>query len=131
MGTHPIFESDFDCLTENVKMSEKQQQQDANLTLVSSEDLAEIDRAQRDIGMRFEKSNEMLKNCNAIMANHMAHIGHQLTEHAKTIGLFKSDLGRVYGRIRQIKSRIRTQYPDEPALAEADELERMPPPADN
>jgi len=23
MGTHPIFESDFDCLTENAKMAEK------------------------------------------------------------------------------------------------------------
>ena len=74
-----------------------EQVNDQNLTLVSSEDLAEIDRAQRDIGMRFEKSNEMLENCNAIMANHMSHIGHQLTEHARTIGLLKGDLDRVYG----------------------------------
>ena len=91
-------------------MSEKQQQQDANLTLVSSEDLAEIDRAQRDIGMRFEKSNEMLENCNAIMANHMAHIGHQLTEHAKTIGLFKSDLDRVYGYVLNSDKLLVNQY---------------------
>ena len=40
---------------------------DQNLTIVSGEDLAEIDRSQRDIAIRFEKSNEMLENCNAIM----------------------------------------------------------------
>ena len=40
---------------------------DQNLELVSGEDLAEIDRSQREIAVRFEKSNEMLENCNAIM----------------------------------------------------------------
>merc|ERR1711908_54263 len=118
MGTHPIFESDFDCLTDekNVEMS------DQNLTNVSGEDLAEIDRSQRDIAIRFEKSNEMLENCNAIMENHMAHIGPQLTEHAKTISLLKSDLDRVFSRIRQMKAKIGEKYPDELDAAEAEEL---------
>ena len=125
---------------------------DHNLELVSGEDLAEIDRSQREIAVRFEKSNEMLENCNAIMENHMAHIGPQLGEHAKTISLLKSDLDRVFrivgnyfncswvrlfifsttkSRIRKLKSRIREKYPDELEAAEKEELERMPPPADN
>ena len=124
---------------------------DQNLELVSGEDLAEIDRSQREIAVRFEKSNEMLENCNAIMENHMAHIGPQLGEHARTISLLKSDLDRVFrkllnilytvaefykifneiSRIRKLKSRIREKYPDELEAAEKEELERMPPPADN
>jgi len=30
MGTHPIFESDFDCLTDVTKMSEKSEIQNKN-----------------------------------------------------------------------------------------------------
>ena len=58
---------------------------DENLRLVSGEDLAEIDRAQREIAIRFEKSNEMLESCNVIMENHIAHLGVQITEHVKAI----------------------------------------------
>ena len=48
------------------------------LSLTSGEDLKEIDNAQKAIAIRFEKSNEMIENCNAILVNHLNLIGGQL-----------------------------------------------------
>merc|ERR1711935_135680 len=39
MGTHPIFESDFDCLTDNVKMGQNQaKSQYASVDMVENDD---------------------------------------------------------------------------------------------
>jgi len=100
------------------------------MNLISEEDIGEIDKAQKEIGMRFEKSNEMIQNCNTIMNNHLQIIGPQLTEHTKTVKLLKSDLDQVFSRIRGLKTKIRAKYPDLLEQAEKEELEKMPPPPD-
>ena len=101
------------------------------LTVTSKEDLAEIDNAQKAIAIRFEKSNEMIQNCNAILANHLNLIGAQLGDHTKTVKSFKVELDNVFARIKIIKNKIREKYPNELEIAESEELEKMPPPLDN
>lgn len=79
----------------------------------------------------FEKTNEMLNNCNLIVANHLSLLGDKLVDHTKLIRTLKGDLDIVYDRIRKLKAHLHVKYPAEVEKAEQDELEKMPLPIDD
>lgn len=67
---------------------------------------------------RFEKTNEMLLNCNALSASRLKAAGDEFKKHSKQLGEMKKDLDYIFKKIRHIKSKISTQYPDAYAAAQ-------------
>lgn len=66
---------------------------------------------------RFEKTNEMLTNCNALSASRLKLIGPEFKKHTQTLNDMKKDLDYIFKKIRVIKNKLSAQYPD--AFAEA------------
>jgi hypothetical protein len=66
---------------------------------------------------RFEKTNEMLTNCNALSANRLKTIGPEFKKHTQLLLEMKKDLDYIFKKIRAIKTKLSAQYPD--AFAEA------------
>lgn len=60
---------------------------------------------------RFEKTNEMLLNCNALSNGRLKAANDDFKKHIKLINDMKKDLDYIFKKIRSIKSRIGTQYP--------------------
>lgn len=67
---------------------------------------------------RFEKTNEMLINCNALSNGRLKAANDDFKKHIKLINDMKKDLDYVFKKIRSIKSRIGVQYPDAMKRAE-------------
>lgn len=67
---------------------------------------------------RFEKTNEMLLNCNALSASRLKLAGEEFKKHSKLLGEMKKDLDYIFKKIRNIKAKISTQYPDAFAAAQ-------------
>lgn len=61
---------------------------------------------------RFEKTNEMLLNCNALSANRLKTAGEDFKKHSKLLGEMKKDLDYIFKKIRLIKAKVSAQYPD-------------------
>lgn len=66
---------------------------------------------------RFEKTNEMLLNCNALSTSRLKVASDEFKKHTKLLGEMKKDLDYIFKKIRIIKSKVSSQYPD--AFAEA------------
>lgn len=60
---------------------------------------------------RFEKTNEMLLNCNALSNGRLKAANDDFKKHIKLINDMKKDLDHIFKKIRNIKSRIGVQYP--------------------
>lgn len=60
---------------------------------------------------RFEKTNEMLLNCNALSNGRLKIANDEFKKHIKLISDMKKDLDYIFKKIRNIKSRIGIQYP--------------------
>lgn len=60
---------------------------------------------------RFEKTNEMLLNCNALSNGRLKAANDDFKKHIKLINDMKKDLDYIFKKIRSIKSRIGIQYP--------------------
>lgn len=67
---------------------------------------------------RFEKTNEMLLNCNALSASRLKLAGEEFKKHSKLLGDMKKDLDYIFKKIRNIKAKISAQYPDAFAAAQ-------------
>ncbi|XP_022913756.1 kxDL motif-containing protein CG10681 [Onthophagus taurus] len=85
--------------------------------IVDQQDVETMIRAQKQMLQRFEKTNEMLTNCNALSANRLKTVGPEFKKHSQTLHEMKKDLDYIFRKIRAIKSKLSTQYPD--AFAEA------------
>lgn len=59
----------------------------------------------------------MLTNCNALSASRLKTVGPEFKKHIQLLQDMKKDLDYIYKKIRVIKAKLNTQYPD--ALAEA------------
>mgnify|MGYP005986200165 CR=1 len=59
----------------------------------------------------------MLTNCNALSANRLKTIGPEFKKHTQLLLETKKDLDYIFKKIRAIKTKLSTQYPD--AFAEA------------
>lgn len=60
----------------------------------------------------------MLLNCNALSASRLKLAGEEFKKHSKLLGEMKKDLDYIFKKIRNIKAKISTQYPDAFAAAQ-------------
>lgn len=61
---------------------------------------------------RFEKTNEMLTNCNALSMNHLKTTSQELKKHTQMLTELRKDLDSTFKRITTIRAKIKSQYPD-------------------
>lgn len=66
---------------------------------------------------RFEKTNEMFLNCNALSTIRLKIASENFKKHTKLLAEMKKDLDYMFKKLRVIKTKISAQYPD--AHAEA------------
>lgn len=60
---------------------------------------------------RFEKTNEMLLNCNALSQSRLKQANEDFKRHCKVLSDMKKDLDYIFRKIRSIKQRLSHQYP--------------------
>ncbi|KAK9710761.1 hypothetical protein QE152_g25844 [Popillia japonica] len=85
--------------------------------IVAQQDVETMIRAQKQMLQRFEKTNEMLTNCNALSANRLKTVGPEFKKHTQLLVDMKKDLDYIFKKIRAIKTKLSSQYSD--AFAEA------------
>jgi hypothetical protein len=61
---------------------------------------------------RFEKTNEMLLNCNALSESRIKSTEEDFKKHIKMIGEMRKDLDIIFRKIKSVKAKLQTQYPD-------------------
>lgn len=74
--------------------------------IVNQGDVEQIIRAQKQMLQRFEKTNEMLLNCNALSQNRLKLATEEFKKHTKMLSEMKKDLDYVFKKIRIIKSKL-------------------------
>lgn len=67
---------------------------------------------------RFEKTNEMLLNCNALSSGRLKAANDDFRKHTRLVADMKKDLDYIFRKIRNIKARIGAQYPQASLKAE-------------
>lgn len=60
---------------------------------------------------RFEKTNEMLTNCNALSQTRLKNVTEDYKKNCKLLMDMKKDLDYIYRKIRTIKGKLETKYP--------------------
>lgn len=96
---------------------------------INQQDVEAIIRAQKQMLQRFEKTNEMLSNCNSLSAARFALAQKEFKKHTTLLVDMKKDLDNIFKRIRTIKTKLSNQYPhaftvvQEKGFKEADEDE--------
>ncbi|XP_028133312.1 kxDL motif-containing protein CG10681 [Diabrotica virgifera virgifera] len=85
--------------------------------IVDQQDVEIMIRAQKQMLQRFEKTNEMLTNCNALSISRLKTVGPEFKKHIQLLTETKKDLDYIFKKIRVIKTKLSAQYPD--AFAEA------------
>ncbi|KAK8748230.1 hypothetical protein OTU49_016383, partial [Cherax quadricarinatus] len=78
---------------------------------INQQDVEAIIRAQKQMLQRFEKTNEMLSNCNSLSATRFALAQKEFKKHTALLVDMKKDLDNVFKRIRTIKTKLSNQYP--------------------
>ncbi|XP_045598802.1 kxDL motif-containing protein CG10681 [Procambarus clarkii] len=78
---------------------------------INQQDVEAIIRAQKQMLQRFEKTNEMLSNCNSLSAARFALAQKEFKKHTALLIDMKKDLDNVFKRIRTIKTKLSNQYP--------------------
>ncbi|XP_034230142.1 kxDL motif-containing protein CG10681 [Thrips palmi] len=79
--------------------------------IVDQQDVEAMVRAQKQMLQRFEKTNEMLTNCNALSVNRLASAGTEFKKHTQLLVDMKKDLDQIFRRISTLKNRLSNQYP--------------------
>ncbi|XP_071442901.1 kxDL motif-containing protein CG10681 [Hetaerina americana] len=79
--------------------------------IVNQQDVEAMIRAQKQMLQRFEKTNEMLINCNALSVNRLKTSWSDFKKHTALLLEMKKDLDHIFKRIRILKSKLATQYP--------------------
>ncbi|XP_056638928.1 kxDL motif-containing protein CG10681 [Diorhabda carinulata] len=85
--------------------------------IVDQQDVETMIRAQKQMLQRFEKTNEMLTNCNALSISRLKTVGPEFKKHIQLLSETKKDLDYIFKKIRVIKTKLSSQYPE--AFAEA------------
>ncbi|TMW47545.1 hypothetical protein DOY81_007371 [Sarcophaga bullata] len=80
--------------------------------LVNQSDVETMIRAQKQMLQRFEKTNEMLLNCNALSQSRLKQANEDFKRHCKVLADMKKDLDYIFRKIRSIKQRLSHQYPN-------------------
>ncbi|RWS13152.1 kxDL motif-containing protein CG10681-like protein [Dinothrombium tinctorium] len=82
------------------------------MKLIDKEDVEEIVNSQKLMLLRFEKTNEMLGNCNALALSRFEMTSKVLKRYTQQLIEMKKDLDSIYRRIRFLKMRLSQVYPD-------------------
>ncbi|KAK6628849.1 hypothetical protein RUM43_002665 [Polyplax serrata] len=85
--------------------------------MVDQQDVESMIRAQKQMLQRFEKTNEMLTNCNALSSNRFKLASAEFKKHMNLILGMKKDLNYIFKKIKLIKERLAVSHPE--AFAEA------------
>ncbi|KAK7789313.1 hypothetical protein R5R35_013286 [Gryllus longicercus] len=80
--------------------------------IVNQQDVEAMIRAQKQMLQRFEKTNEMLTNCNALSVNRLKTAGTEFKKHTQLLLEMKKDLDNIFKRIRVLKNKLSSQYPE-------------------
>ncbi|XP_023228118.1 kxDL motif-containing protein CG10681-like isoform X2 [Centruroides sculpturatus] len=78
---------------------------------VNEHDVETLIQAQQQMLLRFEKTNEMLINCNALSASRFEVASREIKRHIQLLTEMKKDLDSVFRRIRFLKMKLSQQYP--------------------
>lgn len=79
---------------------------------VNEDDIQALIQSQKHMLNRFEKTNEMLINCNSLLAIRHTGASKELKKHITFLIELKKDLETVFRRIRFLKMKLSQQYPD-------------------
>ncbi|XP_065347247.1 kxDL motif-containing protein CG10681 [Cloeon dipterum] len=79
--------------------------------LVNQQDVESMIRAQKQMLQRFEKTNEMLINCNALSAGRLQSAQAEFKKHSQLLIEMKKDLDNIFKRTRALKTKLSAQYP--------------------
>nr|CAG4649640.1 EOG090X0CBU [Scapholeberis mucronata] len=74
-------------------------------------DIEHMIRAQKQMLQRFEKTNEMLVNCNALSQVHLQKAALEFKKHVQLLSELKKDLENIFKRVKAIKAKTSSQYP--------------------
>ncbi|GIY56770.1 kxDL motif-containing protein CG10681 [Caerostris extrusa] len=77
---------------------------------VNEQDIQAIIQSQKHMLARFEKTNEMLVNCNALLASRYVGASKELKKHISFLVELKKDLETIFRRIRFLKMKLSQQY---------------------
>ncbi|XP_045513583.1 kxDL motif-containing protein CG10681 [Pieris brassicae] len=80
--------------------------------MVDQSDVEVIIRAQKTMLQRFEKTTEMLTNCNQLSASRLRAASVEFKKHTQLLLDMKRDLNYIFKKIRAIKTKLSTQYPE-------------------
>ncbi|XP_061173508.1 kxDL motif-containing protein 1-like [Saccostrea echinata] len=79
---------------------------------VNREDVQSMVQLQRDMLARYEKTNEMLINFNMLSSARCEATSQEFRQHTQVLGQMKADLDIIFRRIRTLKQRLGTLYPE-------------------
>ncbi|XP_030571510.1 kxDL motif-containing protein CG10681 [Drosophila novamexicana] len=79
--------------------------------MVNQSDVETMIRAQKQMLQRFEKTNEMLLNCNALSQSRLKNANEKFKRHVKLLSEMKKDLDYIFRKVRIIKQKLQQQYP--------------------
>ncbi|XP_073974115.1 kxDL motif-containing protein CG10681 [Rhodnius prolixus] len=79
--------------------------------MVDQQDVESMIRAQKQMLQRFEKTNEMLTNCNTLCVTRLKSASTEFKKHTSTLVEMRKDLDNIFKRIQAIKTKISSQYP--------------------
>ncbi|XP_053201084.1 kxDL motif-containing protein CG10681-like [Panonychus citri] len=82
------------------------------LNLIDQRDLNEINRVQRHQLARFEKTNEMLVNCNALSAARYEMAMKEIRRFGRVLKQMREDLDYIHQRTKFINQKYYQQHPD-------------------
>lgn len=81
--------------------------------MVNQQDVETIIRSQKYMLQRFEKTNEMLVNCNALSTTRFQNALQDFKKHTQLLNEMRKDVDNIFRRIRTIKAKLASQYPQE------------------
>ena len=74
--------------------------------IVNQQDVESMIRAQKKMLQRFEKTNEMLSNCNSLSASRLERANKDFTKHVTHLKEVKKDLEVVFKILKNIKAKV-------------------------
>ncbi|CAB3229309.1 unnamed protein product [Arctia plantaginis] len=80
--------------------------------MVNQNDVETVIRAQKNMLQRFEKTTEMLTNCNQLSASRLRAASAEFKKHTQLLFEMRKDLEFIFKKIRAIKTKLSTQYPE-------------------
>ncbi|KAK0090160.1 hypothetical protein PV325_002585 [Microctonus aethiopoides] len=79
--------------------------------IVDQQDVESMIKAQKQMLQRFEKTNEMLTNCNQLSVNRLKSTGAEFKKHTILLTEMKKDLDYIFKKIRIVRNKLNQQYP--------------------